>query len=103
LSSQERGDMLLMRWRLQRAAGIPANLRLPEDVGPLRLRGKPNADQLKAIAATLRETYKSRDLYLMAAAAWCAIADLSTSPASPKMPPAPMVPAQIAEPVPAHV
>jgi hypothetical protein len=33
LSSQERGDMLLTRWRLQRAAGIPADLRLPEDVG----------------------------------------------------------------------
>jgi hypothetical protein len=28
LSSQERGDPLLMRWRLQRVAGIPADLRL---------------------------------------------------------------------------
>jgi hypothetical protein len=38
----------------------------------------------------------------MAAAAWCAIADLSTSPQSPKLKPAPMVPAQSAEPIAAH-
>ena len=28
LTSQERGDQLLMRWRLARAAGIPADRRL---------------------------------------------------------------------------
>jgi hypothetical protein len=29
-SSQERADQLLVRWRLARAAGIPANRRLEE-------------------------------------------------------------------------
>lgn len=29
-SSQERGDALLMRWRLERAAGVPAAERLAE-------------------------------------------------------------------------
>jgi hypothetical protein len=33
LSSQQRGDMLLMRWRLARAAGIPANRWLDEEDG----------------------------------------------------------------------
>jgi hypothetical protein len=31
LSSQQRGDLLLQRWRLARVAGIPADFRLPED------------------------------------------------------------------------
>jgi hypothetical protein len=30
-TSQERADELLMRWRLERAAGIPAERRLEED------------------------------------------------------------------------
>ena len=30
-SSQERGEALLMRWRLERAAGIPAAYRLADD------------------------------------------------------------------------
>jgi hypothetical protein len=32
-STQERGDELLMRWRVARVAGIPTAFRLPEDDG----------------------------------------------------------------------
>jgi hypothetical protein len=67
------------------------------ELPPLKLIGKPDAAQLRKLAAALRETYASRDFYLMAAAAWTAIADLTTSPQSPKMK-ARMTPAQ---PVPA--
>jgi hypothetical protein len=30
-TSQERGDELLLRWRLGRSLGLPPSLRLPED------------------------------------------------------------------------
>jgi hypothetical protein len=59
---------------------------------PLRLRGKPNADQLKKIAAALRELNSRRsvrDYVLDAAPAWNAINDMTTTPASPKMKAAP--------------
>jgi hypothetical protein len=67
-TSQERGDELLMRWRLARAAGVPADLRLKDvrceclmclaegENSPHWLRPPPRAESVDSFSQQSRTT-----------------------------------------------